>query len=144
MRIMGLDVGDRTIGVAVSDELGWTAQGIEVIRRTDWQTNLQRLRQLCEQYQVSLIVVGHPLNMNGTAGPRAEMAAEFAGRLQEELGVPVRLWDERLTTLEAERILIAADVSRAKRRKVVDKMAAVLILQNYLQAHSGAGPDRNR
>ncbi|HHX73563.1 MAG TPA: Holliday junction resolvase RuvX [Firmicutes bacterium] len=144
MRIMGLDVGDRTIGVAVSDELGWTAQGIEVIRRTDWQADLRRLRQLSEQYRVSLIVVGYPLNMNGTAGPRADMAAEFAGRVREELGVPVRLWDERLTTMEAERMLIAADVSRAKRRKVIDKTAAVLILQNYLQAHSGPGSDKNR
>jgi putative Holliday junction resolvase len=137
MRILGLDVGDRTIGVAVSDELGWTAQGLEVIRRSEWDKDLKRLRELAENYEVSLIVVGYPKNMNNTIGPRAEMSAEFAEKISEELCLPVKLWDERLTTMEAERTLLAADVSRAKRKKVVDKMAAVLILQNYLQAHAG-------
>ncbi|NLZ39191.1 MAG: Holliday junction resolvase RuvX [Firmicutes bacterium] len=143
MRILGLDVGDRTIGIAVSDELGWTAQGVEVIRRSEWETDVQRIRELCEQYKVSLLVVGYPKNMDGTIGPRAEMAANFAKRLAAELDLPVKLWDERLTTVEAERMLVSADVSRAKRRKVIDKMAAVLILQNYLQAHSGKR-DNNR
>jgi putative holliday junction resolvase len=139
MRILGLDVGDRTIGVAASDALGWTAQGLEIIRRTGWEDDIRRLRELVAEYEVSLIVVGYPKNMNGTIGPRAEMAAEFAQKLGQELELPVRLWDERLTTMEAERMLIAADVSRAKRKKVIDKMAAVLILQNYLQANAG-GP----
>lgn len=136
MRILGLDVGDRTIGVAVSDELGWTAQGLEVIRRSDWENDVKRLRELVETHQVSRVVVGYPKNMNGTIGPRAEMAAEFAQDLAEALTLPVTLWDERLTTMEAERMLVAADISRAKRKKVIDKMAAVLILQNYLQAQS--------
>jgi putative holliday junction resolvase len=90
---------------------------------------------LAATYEISLVVVGYPKNMNGTIGPRAEMAAEFAARLAEELKLPVKLWDERLTTMEAEKMLIAADVSRAKRKKVIDKMAAVLILQNFLQAN---------
>ncbi|MCR3921856.1 MAG: Holliday junction resolvase RuvX [Firmicutes bacterium] len=144
MRILGLDVGDRTIGVAVSDELGWTAQGLEVIRRSDWVKDLQRLRELCEQYSVTRLVVGYPKNMNGTIGPRAEISAAFAERISQELEIPATLWDERLTTMEAERMLISADVSRKKRRKVIDKMAAVLILQNYLQAHSASGSDKNR
>lgn len=131
-----MDVGDRTIGVAVSDELGWTAQGLEVIRRSDWDADVKRLRELVQAHEVSRIVVGFPKNMNGTIGPRAEMAAEFAENISEALSLPVTLWDERLTTMEAERTLIAADMSRAKRKKVIDKMAAVLILQNFLQAQS--------
>lgn len=135
MRILGLDVGDRTIGVAVSDELGWTAQGLEVIRRINWEDDLKRIRERVEEYEVSLIVVGYPKNMNNTIGPRAKLSEEFATKISDALNVPVKLWDERLTTMEATRTLIAADVSRAKRKKVIDKMAAVLILQNYLQAH---------
>jgi putative Holliday junction resolvase len=131
---MALDVGDKTIGVAVSDELGWTAQGLEVIRRTSWGKDMIRLQELIKEYDVGRIVVGYPKNMNGSIGPRAQLAADFAERLSGETGLRVKLWDERLTTMEAERILIAADMSRAKRRKVIDKMAAVLILQNYMQA----------
>ncbi|MBS4023189.1 MAG: Holliday junction resolvase RuvX [Dethiobacter sp.] len=141
MRLMGLDVGDRTIGVAVSDSLGWTAQGVEVIRRSTWEKDLERLRQLVEEYGVIEIIVGYPKNMNNTIGPRAEAAALFARQLSAELNLPVKLWDERLTTMEAERTLISADISRAKRRKVIDKLAASLILQNYLQAHAPK-PDR--
>ncbi len=136
MRIMGLDVGDRTIGVAVSDSLGWTAQGIEVIRRDNWEKDLQRLKELVAEYEIIEIIVGYPKNMNNTIGPRAEASAAFAKRISAELGLPVVLWDERLTTMEAERTLLAADLSRAKRRKVIDKLAASLILQNYLQAKS--------
>lgn len=134
MRIMALDVGDKTIGVAVSDSLGWTAQGVEVIRRTSRKADFARLAELIKQYEVTSIVVGYPKNMNGTIGPRARLSAEFAQELAGHTGLPVRLWDERLTTMEAERMLLTADVSRAKRKKVIDKMAAVLILQNYLQA----------
>ncbi|MCW3490410.1 Holliday junction resolvase RuvX [Dethiobacter alkaliphilus] len=137
MRILGLDVGDRTIGVAASDALGWTAQGLEVIRRTTWENDLKRIRELVAEYEVSLIVVGYPKNMNNTVGPRAKLSEEFADKLSAELNLPVKLWDERLTTMEAERTLLSADMSRAKRKKVIDKMAAVLILQNYLQAHPG-------
>ncbi|HZK24678.1 MAG TPA: Holliday junction resolvase RuvX [Oscillospiraceae bacterium] len=142
MRILGLDVGDRTIGVAVSDALGWTAQGIEVIRRGTWEADVQRLREICVEYDVTLIVVGYPKNMNGTIGPRAELSAQFAEQISQALSLPVKLWDERLTTMEAERMLIAADVSRAKRRKVIDKMAAVLILQNYLAAQTVTKTDK--
>ncbi|EEG76150.1 Holliday junction resolvase RuvX [Dethiobacter alkaliphilus] len=137
MRILGLDVGDRTIGVAASDALGWTAQGLEVIRRTTWENDLKRIRELVAEYEVSLIVVGYPKNMNNTVGPRAKLSEEFADKLSAELNLPVKLWDERLTTMEAERTLLSADMSRAKRKKVIDKMAAVLILQNYLQANPG-------
>lgn len=134
-RIMALDAGDRTIGVAVSDELGWTAQGLTVIRRGTWEEDLTRLRTLVADYQVSRIVVGYPRNMDGSSGPRALLSAEFAGRLSADLGLPAILWDERLTTREAQATLLLADLSRAKRRRLVDKLAAVLILQNYLAAN---------
>ena len=133
MRKLGLDLGTKTIGVAVSDEMGWTAQGIETIRRSDdIFDDLQRLQQLIRQYDISEIVLGFPRNMNGTLGKRAEASKEFADRLSEYVQRPVVLWDERLTTAAAERMLISADVSRKKRKKVIDKMAAVLILQSYL------------
>jgi len=135
MRIMALDAGDRTIGVAVSDELGWTAQGLTVIRRGTWDEDVARLQALVGEYGVAKIVVGHPRNMNGSSGPRARLAEEFASQLAVALGLPVVLWDERLTTMEAQRMLLAADMSRAKRKQVVDKLAAVLILQNYLAAN---------
>ncbi len=134
MRIMGLDLGDKTIGVAVSDPLGWTAQAVEVIRRSHWEEDITRLRELAAAYGVREVVVGQPRNMDGTFGPRAQAAADFAGRLAVELGLPVRLWDERLTTVAAERTLLEADMSRARRRKVIDKMAAALLLQGYLDA----------
>lgn len=130
---MGLDVGTKTIGVAVSDELGWTAQGVEVIMRSGKQ-DYARLAELAKQYDVSLIVVGLPKNMNGTIGERGEATIAFAKKLEEQVQIPVQLWDERLTTVAAERTLISADVSRKKRKKVVDKMAAMLILQNYMDA----------
>ena len=136
MRILGLDVGERTIGVAVSDEMGWTAQGLETIQRQSPEADYARLLQLIEQYQVKEIVVGLPRNMNGTIGPRGESCQRFARQLAERTALPVRLWDERLTTMAAEKMLIAADVSRKKRKRVIDKMAAVLILQGYLDAKS--------
>jgi putative Holliday junction resolvase len=136
MRIMGLDVGDRTIGVAVSDEMGWTAQGVETIKRQSNEKDFARLHALIEQYQVAEIVVGLPKNMNGTIGPRGEICQAFADQIAKRTSLPVRLWDERLTTMAAERMLIAADVSRQKRKKVIDKMAATLILQGYLDARS--------
>jgi putative Holliday junction resolvase len=136
MRIMELDYGDKTIGVAVSDEFGWTAQGIEVIRRTTLEKDLLRLRELARQYEVNEIVVGLPKNMNGTIGPRGEMCIAFGETVEGELSVPIRMWDERLTTVSAERTLIEADVSRKKRKQVIDKMAAALILQNYLDSKS--------
>lgn len=134
MRVMGLDVGEKTIGVAVSDELGWTAQGVETIRRDDLETDLFKLAELMERYDVEEIVVGYPKNMNGTIGPRGKQTEQFAALLKERFSKPVHLWDERLTTMAAERTLLAADVSRKKRKRVIDKMAAVMILQGYLDS----------
>ncbi|USG64050.1 Holliday junction resolvase RuvX [Brevibacillus ruminantium] len=135
-RMMGLDVGDKTIGVAVSDELGWTAQGVETIKRQSREKDFARLAELVAHYDVGEVVVGLPKNMNGTIGPRGEICQTFARMLEEQMSLPVHLWDERLTTMAAERMLISADVSRQKRKKVIDKMAAVLILQGYLDAQS--------
>lgn len=135
-RVLGLDVGDKTIGVAVSDELGWTAQGLETIRRESKEKDLARLNEWIAKYQVGEIVVGLPKNMNGTIGPRAEMCQSFARFLAERTSLPVHMWDERLTTMAAEKMLISADVSRKKRKTVIDKMAATLILQGYLDAKS--------
>jgi putative Holliday junction resolvase len=127
---MGLDFGERTIGVAVSDALLLTAQGIKTIRRS--KKELEELRGIIQEYEVDEIVLGYPKNMNGTLGPRAQMTEEFASILKEEFGLSVTLWDERLSTVGAQRSLIEADVSRAKRKQVIDKMAAVFILQGYL------------
>jgi putative holliday junction resolvase len=132
MRIMGLDLGDKTIGVAISDEMGWTAQGIETIKRENLKKDLCRLAQLIAEYGVTEVVVGLPKNMNGTIGPRGELCQAFAKTVEDSLKIPVRMWDERLTTMAAEKMLIAADVSRKKRKQVIDKMAAVMILQGYL------------
>lgn len=135
MRILALDVGDKTIGVAASDLLLITAQGLEVIRRTSWAKDISRLREIIREYEVNTIIVGFPKNMNGTVGPRAEATMEFAEKLKLEfVGIEIRLWDERLSTVAATRSLIEADVSRAKRRLVIDKMAAVFILQGYLDS----------
>ncbi|MCY9510778.1 Holliday junction resolvase RuvX [Paenibacillus larvae] len=134
MRKMGLDYGDRTIGVAVSDLLGLTAQGVEVIRRKKQEEDLARIGELIREYEVSELVVGLPKNMNGTIGPRGELCQEFAGLLKRQFGLPVYLWDERLTTVSATRTLLEADVSRKKRKQVVDKMAAALILQGYMDS----------
>ncbi|KAA9005395.1 Holliday junction resolvase RuvX [Paenibacillus spiritus] len=136
MRKLGLDYGDRRIGVAVSDVFGWTAQGVNTIERRRDGSEMDVIRSLVKEYEISEIVVGLPKNMNGTVGPRGEICIEFADTLREMLNLPVHLWDERLTTVSAERILIEGDVSRKKRKGVVDKMAAALILQNYLDANS--------
>lgn len=136
MRVIGLDVGTKTIGVAVSDELGWTAQGIETIK-IDSENNdfgLKRIETFIHQYHPEKIVVGFPKNMNGTVGPRGEACLEFAEVLKKTFQIPVVLWDERLSTMAAERVLLSGDVSRKKRKKVIDKMAAVMILQGYLDS----------
>lgn len=136
MRIMGLDVGSKTVGVAVSDELGWTAQGLETIRinEEEKEFGFERIGKIIKEFDVNKIVVGLPKNMNGTIGPRGE-ASQFYGRELEKLfGLIVVYWDERLTTMAAERVLLEADVSRKKRKKVIDKMAAVMILQGYLDS----------
>ena len=132
MRIMSLDVGSRTIGIACSDALLMTAQGIETIRRTSLEKDFNRLQELIAEYEVHELVVGMPKNMNGTKGERAEKTEEFVEKMKEVIDLPVSYWDERLSTVMAERQLIAADVSRNKRKSVIDKMAAVVILQGYL------------
>jgi len=135
MRIIGLDVGDKTIGVAVSDELLFTAQGVGVIRRTSPGMDFQRLQEIMTEYLPSKIVIGLPKNMNGTIGTRAELVQQFAAEVAAAFPqAEIKLWDERLSTVAAAKSLIAADVSRAKRRKVIDKMAAVFILQGYLDS----------
>lgn len=133
---MGLDVGSKTVGVAVSDAFGWTAQGVETIQidEAKEQYGLERLAELVKEHEVSSFVVGYPKNMNNTIGPRGEASENYAELLREQFGLPVVLWDERLSTMAAERMLIEADVSRAKRKKVIDKMAAVMILQGYLDS----------
>ena len=139
MRILGLDFGTKTTGVAVSDPLGFTAQGLEIIRRTDsynLKPTINRIKEFCEEYKVEKIVLGFPKNMNNTGGERCQHTLVFKKKLEQALALPVDLWDERLTTMEAENVLLAADVSRGRRKQVIDKLAAVLILQNYLQAHS--------
>ncbi|MEI4769460.1 Holliday junction resolvase RuvX [Psychrobacillus sp. FJAT-51614] len=134
MRIMGLDVGSRTVGVAISDALGWTAQGIETIKinEDNLDFGLERIDELVKEHTVTEFVVGFPKNMNNTIGPRAEASEYYAKLLTEKYNFPVTMWDERLTTMAAERMLIDADVSRKKRKLVIDKMAAVMILQGYL------------
>lgn len=136
MRILGLDLGTKTLGVALSDEMGWTAQGIETIKinEAEGDYGLSRLSELIKDYTIDKIVLGFPKNMNGTVGPRGEASQPFAKVLETTYNVPVVLWDERLTTMAAEKMLIAADVSRQKRKKVIDKMAAVMILQGYLDS----------
>ncbi|MGF7045953.1 putative Holliday junction resolvase [Paenibacillus sp. DS2015] len=136
MRIMGLDYGDRRIGVAVSDAFGWTAQGLEVIERRREGAEFDRIAEIVREREVSEIVVGLPKNMDGTVGFRGQICIDFADKLKELLSLPIHLRDERLTTVSAEKTLIEADVSRKKRKKVVDMMAASLILQNYLDSKS--------
>jgi len=132
MRIAALDVGDARIGVAVSDELGITAQGIGVVRRVGGRRDLEALATLLGPYNPERLVIGLPLNMNGSEGPQAARVRAFADRVAEHLGLPLEFWDERLTTVAAERTLLEADLSRRRRRELVDKVAATIILQGYL------------
>ncbi len=132
MRILGLDVGTKTIGVAVSDEMGWTGQGIGTIRRTNIRADLVELDEYLQQYAVEKIVVGVPRNMNGSIGRAAEQVYFFIEQLREKFPIPIDTWDERLSTVAAERVLLEADMSRGKRKKVIDKVAAAVILQGYL------------
>lgn len=132
MRILALDMGDRRIGVALSDQMQLIAQGICTYERKSAAADLDFISALVEQYRVVQLVIGLPRNMNGTYGERAEKTWAFGDALSGRISVPVGYWDERLSTVAAERILIEADVSRKKRKKVIDKMAAVNILQSYL------------
>lgn len=136
MRIMGLDVGSKTVGIALSDELGWTAQGLKTLKINEEKNEFgfDEIGQLIKEYGISKVVIGLPKNMNGSIGPRGEASQQYAKEVEERFAVPTILWDERLSTMAAERVLLEADVSRKKRKKVIDKMAAVMILQGYLDS----------
>jgi putative Holliday junction resolvase len=132
-RILGLDVGDKTLGVAVSDELGLTAQGVTVRQRSSLAADLVFLRETCALFEVAAIVVGLPKNMDGSLGPQAQKTLAFIEQVRRALGVPVIAWDERLTTQAAERALLETNTSRRRRKAVRDRLAAQLILQSYLE-----------
>lgn len=139
MRIMGLDFGSKTVGVAVSDSLLVTAQGVEIIRRKDenkLRQTLARIEELIVEYEVEEIVLGLPKNMNATEGVRAELTFEFKDKLERRTGLTVHMWDERLTTVAADKTMMEAGVRRENRKKYVDMIAAVLILQGYLDRRS--------
>ncbi|MHC1721336.1 MAG: Holliday junction resolvase RuvX [Clostridiaceae bacterium] len=136
MRILGLDVGERRIGVAISDPLGYTAQGIKTIIRKNLKLDLVEIKNICDEYSVESILIGLPKNMNGTIGPSGEKMIELSRIIETELDLPVKLWDERLTTVAAHKAMLEADMSRAKRKKIVDKIAAMYILQGYLDSIS--------
>ena len=139
MRIMGLDFGSKTVGVAVSDSLLVTAQGVEIIRRKEenkLRQTLARIEELIVEYEVEEIVLGLPKNMNATEGVRAELTLEFKDKLERRTGLPVHMWDERLTTVAADKIMMETGVRRENRKKYVDMIAATLILQGYLDRRS--------
>ena len=142
MRVMGLDYGSKTIGVAISDPLGLTAQGIEIIRREEEnkiRKSLRRIEELIKEYQVEEIVLGFPINMNNTIGERAEKSLQLKETLERRCKLPVIMWDERLTTVEANRTLMESKVRRENRSKYVDMIAAVFILQGYLDSKANPG-----
>jgi putative Holliday junction resolvase len=150
-RILALDHGTKRIGVALSDELGWTAQPLETFERRTLERDIAHIRELVRVHDVGRVVLGLPLGLNGEEGPAARSVQEFVTRLGEALSVPVVTWDERMTTKAAENLLIAADVSRKKRKGVVDRVAAAILLRSYLEAHTSAswvspsgGTDRER
>lgn len=140
MRIMGLDFGSKTVGVAISDPLLITAQGIEIIRRKDenkLRQTLARIEELIVEYEVTEIVLGFPKNMNDTLGERAKLSLEFKDKLERRTGLPVVMWDERLTTVAADRAMMEAGIRREHRKEHVDKIAAIFILQGYLDYLAG-------
>ena len=138
MRVLGLDYGDKTVGVAISDPFGWTAQGLEIIRRNnenEYKQSLGRLAQIIDEYSVEKIVLGYPKNLDNSEGVRCEKTKLYKQRLERRFqNIPVILWDERFSTVAANRSLMEANVSSAKRKEVIDKMAAVHILQGYLDS----------
>lgn len=137
MRILGLDYGSKTVGVAISDPMLITAQGLEIIRRESEgkiRKTYQRIEEICKEYNVKKIVLGHPKNMDGTDGERAFKTFEFKEALERRTGLPVILWDERLTSVSAENIMIESKIRRENRKQYVDEIAAMVILQNYLES----------
>ena len=137
-RILAIDYGSRRMGLAVSDALGITAQGLETMQRRNRRADLKYLERLIREYEVKEIVLGYPLKMSGDQGPQSEKVAEFGAVLRQQFGLPVQLWDERLTSAEANRVLREAELSIEKRARAVDRMAAVLILQSFLQARGAS------
>ncbi|MEG0238173.1 MAG: Holliday junction resolvase RuvX [Clostridium sp.] len=138
MRILGLDVGQKTIGIAISDPLGYTAQGITTIRRTKKAQDVLDVKKICDEYKVEKLVVGLPKNMDGSIGFAGEKIQEFSKLLEEGINLEIIFWDERLTTVAAHRAMLEADLSRGKRKKIVDKVAATYILQGYLDRISNS------
>ncbi len=129
---MGLDIGSHTIGMAISDELGITAQGLKTLRRKSMEEDFREIAAIIDQFGINKIVVGLPKNMDGTLGKQAEIVLHWIKTLNEKIQIPVVTWDERLSTVGASKVLLEADLSRRKRKKVIDKLAAVLILQGFL------------
>jgi putative Holliday junction resolvase len=142
MRVMGLDIGTKRVGVALSDPLGWTAQGYGVMPRSSIEQETAYLENICKDYGVERLIVGLPLNMDGSRGVKAEEAETYARRMASRLCLPYTLVDERLTTVSAEQVLLQADISRRRRREVVDKVAAAYILQTYLDQQARGGDHR--
>jgi len=138
-RVLALDVGSKTIGLAISDALGITAQGLETIRRKKKRADFEALEQVLRQYAVREIVVGYPLRMSGVPGTQSERMSAFAEELRQRFALPVHLWDERLTSAQANRLLRETDMSIRRRAQVVDRLAAVLILQSFLDRRSASG-----
>jgi len=132
LRILGIDLGEKRIGISISDELGITAQGLPTINSINEKEDLKNIKKIIDKYQVEKIILGLPINMNGSLGKQAKKAISFAEKLKSSFQLPVELEDERLSTSEAEKLLIKADRSRKKRKKVIDKMAAIIILQSFL------------
>ncbi|MBI5182448.1 MAG: Holliday junction resolvase RuvX [Nitrospirae bacterium] len=136
MRILGLDIGDKRIGIAVSDELRMCAHGVKTIERKGIKEDIRQIKEICEEYGVEGIVAGLPINMDGTCGFSVQKVQDFVSLLKEQVSIPVNTWDERLSTVAAERNLIDADMSRKKRKTVIDKIAATIILQGYLDSRA--------
>jgi putative Holliday junction resolvase len=140
MRILGLDFGTKRIGVAISDELLLTAQGLDTIQRRDLESDLALIKGIVDSNDVCEVIVGLPLNMNGTYSEKTKEAVLFAGELEKAISVPVKTWDERLTSMQADRAMLEGDMSRAKRRKLSDRLAAQIILQSYMDSRKRDQP----
>jgi len=132
MKILAIDLGERYIGLAVSDDYAWSAQGLSTLTRLNWEKDFSRINEIIKRYQVKEVVVGLPRHLNGSLGLQGQKVMSFVNQLRQRLNLPVATWDERLSTVTAERVLLEADVSRKGRKKVIDKLAAVIILQGYL------------
>ena len=141
-RCLGVDLGEKRIGISLSDALGWTAGPLAALARIGWKKDLAALRSLILEHEVGRVVVGLPINMDGSTGEMARRTQEFVERFRLTVSIPVETWDERLTTVQAERILLEADLRRDKRRQVIDSMAACLILQGYLDYRNAGGVPR--